>query len=535
MRNDFCRFPNTMHMKRTLILHDIGLCVFFALCTGVLFAQTDTVSDSQIASKWYAFAIGMAAMLIVSSVVQPATYNRFLKISELFSLIIVITCSIQALFGTLQYGGLIPTLGKFRVTGSFDNPAGFAAALCAGLPFTLLFWRNHSRVLRYLARTAVVVLVVGIVLSGSRAGLLSVGIVGLRYGMSAIHKASIRRTIWGFLPILLIGLYLLKKDSADGRLLIWRCTAAMVIDRPFFGYGPGGFTAEYMNYQANYFRTHPDSPYARLADSVQHPFNEYLFVVVDYGLSGFATLVVLGYFVVRRYRKSDTKDPTVRAAGTCLLSIGVFALFSYPLLYPFTWVAGLFSLWIIFGSPWPRRWVGRTIAISLAVGLGIWVVKNWRLQQAWYQADSLAAQGNPSMSLPKYRELYPKFVRNRYFLYNFVYVLNEAGEYAESLSVANVCRQLWADYYVELLRGEAALRLERYSEAEQAFSQAGAMCPNRFMPLYRLAEIYMVTGRETEARDLAERILAKEVKIPSATVTAIKSKMRELINMRTKK
>ena len=96
--------------------------------------------------------------------------------------------------------------------------------------------------------------------------------------------------------------------------------------------------------------------------------------------------------------------------------------------------------------------------------------------------------------------------------------------------MAEACRGLWADYYVELLRGEAALGLERYDEAERAFDQAAAMCPNRFMPLYKLVGIYTATGREAEARNLAERILTKEVKIPSATVTAIRYEMRRLID-----
>lgn len=374
-------------------------------------------------------------------------------------------------------------------------------------------------------------MVVGVVLSGSRAGMLSIGAVGVMRGISVVRNPSVRRATWGLLPVLLVGLYFLKRDSADGRLLVWRCTAAMIADRPLFGHGPDGFAAGYMNYQADYLREHPDTPYAQLADSVQHPFNEYLAVAVDYGLFGAMVLAALGWGVVRRYRRSAAGgDPVVRAAGACLLSIGVFAVFSYPFFYPFTWTMVLFSLWIVFGTPWPRRWVVRGVAVGAAVGLCVWTVGDCRLQRAWHRVDTLAARGNPSASLSLYRELYPKFSRNRYFLYNFAYVLNEAGEYAEGLAVAEACGRLWADYYVELLRGEAALNLAQYDEAEQAFDQAAAMCPNRFMPLYKLAMLYTATGREAKARNLAERILAKEIKIPSATVTAIRYEMRRLID-----
>lgn len=374
----------------------------------------------------------------------------------------------------------------------------------------------------------------GVILSGSRAGMLSLGAIFVMELRSVCGRSRVCRSIGVLLPVLLVGLYFLKKDSADGRRLVWRCTAEMIGDKPLFGHGPGGFAAGYMTYQADYFRKHPDSPFARLADSVQHPFNEYLLVAVDFGLFGTLLLALLCWGIARRYRRAAAgRDPAVRAAGSCLLAVSVFALFSYPLFYPFTWAMMLFSLWIIFGEPWPRRWAVRLGAIGLGVAFCIWVMRDWPLQRAWCRAD-VVAKRNPSSSLSRYRELYPKFAKDRYFLYNFAYVLNEAGEYAEGLAMAEACGELWADYYVELLRGEAAFNRERYDEAEQAFDRAAAMCPNRFMPLYKLVLLYTARGREAEACDLAQKILAKEIKIPSATVTAIRYEMRRLMDTQSK-
>jgi hypothetical protein len=41
---------------------------------------------------------------------------------------------LPVIYGILQYSGVLHGNGGFRITGSFDNPAGFAASLCAGLP-----------------------------------------------------------------------------------------------------------------------------------------------------------------------------------------------------------------------------------------------------------------------------------------------------------------------------------------------------------------------------------------------------------------
>ena len=48
----------------------------------------------------------------------------------------------------------------------------------------------------------------------------------------------------------------------------------MVTGKLVFGHGPGGFMAEYMDYQAKHFVQNPDSLYEQLADNVTHPFNE---------------------------------------------------------------------------------------------------------------------------------------------------------------------------------------------------------------------------------------------------------------------
>jgi tetratricopeptide (TPR) repeat protein len=65
----------------------------------------------------------------------------------------------------------------------------------------------------------------------------------------------------------LSGLYSLKKNSADGHLLIWKCSLKMIKDKPVQGFGQDGFKTHYMNYQVKYFEEHPDSKQAMLADN----------------------------------------------------------------------------------------------------------------------------------------------------------------------------------------------------------------------------------------------------------------------------
>jgi hypothetical protein len=55
---------------------------------------------------------------------------------------IIISCALQALYGILQYWGVLQCTSSFRITGSFDNPAGFASSLCAGIPFLWFVWNG---------------------------------------------------------------------------------------------------------------------------------------------------------------------------------------------------------------------------------------------------------------------------------------------------------------------------------------------------------------------------------------------------------
>ncbi|MCD8187010.1 MAG: O-antigen ligase family protein, partial [Rikenellaceae bacterium] len=53
-----------------------------------------------------------------------------------------------------------------------------------------------------------------------------------------------------------------------------------------FGNGTGTFKSDYMPEQAAWFREHPESPYAILADNSNHPFNEFLLIWIESGLIG---------------------------------------------------------------------------------------------------------------------------------------------------------------------------------------------------------------------------------------------------------
>ena len=137
-------------------------------------------------------------------------------------------------------------------------------------------------------------------------------------------------------------LYYKKKDSADGRLLIWKCTWEMMQTTPIAGNGIDCFHKNYVDYQTNYFKQHPDSRFVMLADNVKHPFNEYLLIGVQFGIIGWILLIGMITFLLFCYRRQPMKEKYISLLA--LLSIAVFSFFSYPFTYPFVWIVTITSI-----------------------------------------------------------------------------------------------------------------------------------------------------------------------------------------------
>lgn len=115
-----------------------------------------------------------------------------------------------------------------------------------------------------------------------------------------------------------------------------------------------------------------------------------------------------------------------------------------------------------------------------------------------------------------------RFKDNPYFLYNYAAVLTEIKEYEKALEMALECRRYWADYDLELMIGDILKEMQEYEQAEESYTSASYMCPNRFWPLYQLYELYKHTGNTEKASELAKILLEKPAKVNSALIRKIR-------------
>ena len=205
--------------------------LFAALCLGSLFACSRQFTDSYIVPKW-CFAVFMLFIVLAYEAVNILFYRqneqKDTRIS-VYGFIIVISCFLQAMFGVVQFFGFFQISTTLWVTGSFDNPAGFAACLCAGFPFVGFLLSDSNKYIRYVGGLIGFVIVIAVILSQSRAGIMSIAFICfILLNMKFFHKRWVKYLSLLCFALLLSGCYWMKKDSADGRLLIWRCSVSMV-------------------------------------------------------------------------------------------------------------------------------------------------------------------------------------------------------------------------------------------------------------------------------------------------------------------
>src|SRR5690606_35744462 len=118
------------------------------LCFGTLFLESKTFLNYAVTPKWY-LAVFTTAILIVVCCIERIFYttttisfDNIIKISLWW---IVIATGILAIQGILQFFGVLSANGIFPITGSFDNPAGFAICLSIGFSACYYHWAQPSK------------------------------------------------------------------------------------------------------------------------------------------------------------------------------------------------------------------------------------------------------------------------------------------------------------------------------------------------------------------------------------------------------
>lgn len=310
--------------------------VILTIFAGSLFLTSGRFVNETNAPKLY-YVVSTLLVIAAFSVISQNRLNFCAIKSKTILWGINIICFLQTCYGLFQFVDWHPSHhSKFAITGSFDNPAGFAAVLAMGFPIGMFLIAKAKKVKKYWAIIILMVVAITVFLSGSRTGLLAVVIssaVFILFEASVISKLQQLRYYKLLSTLILICfvfgasvLYRQKKDSAIGRVLIWKVSSEMIKDKPVFGHGYGSFKAKYMDYQAKYFIENPDSGDRLLADNVKHPFNEFIQLGVEFGFVGLLLVGLIISIIILRIKNSQNEYKYLALSG--IISFFTFATFS---------------------------------------------------------------------------------------------------------------------------------------------------------------------------------------------------------------
>ena len=452
---------------------------------------------------------------------------------------------------------------SFKVTGPFFNPGPYGGFIAILQPLILWNMLKYERlkpknifsaysIIGKIYQIAFWISLIVLPLTMSRTAWVA-SVAGIGLVLIIRYKDNIRRFISDFrlryrkgvifigvLVILFCGisgymLFHMKKDSANGRLFMWKISLNAIKESPIIGTGSGGFAKAYDKAQHDYFAKYdqPESlPESRVAGSPEYAFNEYLQIAIEFGIPGlilFLSILLISLF-------SMIKEREAGLAGS-VLAFMIFSFASYPLrvlsfhiiLIPILVMISLKTERMKLYSLNLNRGNGYIMASMMILSLIVFYQR--RHEYNSYKEFKIlkyfdVEHGDESL-LRDYEALHKDLHYEPEFLFNYGKLLAVKNKYEESNKILRRGTEVSTDPMFYNLIGKNYQAMGDYEKAEENYIYSHNLLPNRFYPLYLLVKMYSETDCFSKDKIVkcGNQILNKEIKIQSP---AIKDMQREI-------
>lgn len=535
--------------------------IVWVACNAAHFGSSD---------PWYDHFAQAAMLYIALRIIFAVRHSTKSAVAAVLFCLAVYQCAVgigQAFGFSYSYHSL------FRITGTLFNPGPYAGliapmAACAAAYATTRYaamrrrwtrlrlsperaWpRTAVNTLVYAAAcVAVAAAVVVLPATMSRAAwiafacpaaLLALRESGLPRRLKRYYAAHrLRAALYVAAAMLLAaavmaGIYIIKRPSADGRMLIWRIDTRIIMHNPLWGVGAGNFAGAFGHKQAEYFASQerPESE-KRVAGCPEAGFNEYLQFGAQTGVAGMAALAATAICAIAAGMRR--RDPY--AYG--LMAAAAFALFSYPFaVVPLRFVFVILLAASASQSPrsqGPSSLPGGIGAIALVLCVifcpPLYARSRQRAEahKAWQDARVWLSSERYDYIVEDGQRLYDRLGYDFRFLYDYGYALHKTGEYTRSNEVLMQGIRRSSDPMFYNIAGKNYEALGDIARAAECYATAHAMIPSRIYPLYLAAMMYRNADMRHEAVKTARRALGMKVKVESEQTRELRRELRELI------
>ena len=551
-----------------LVMLFFSVCVFFVAltkrATAIAFSSSDLLllTFTGIVLITYKWSLNpepekliFTGQLVILWFLLRYILTAYREFNFFFLFVGMLTGLVEAVWGMQQlHGYAYSNHSLFRLTGSFFNPGPYCGYLAVVLPVCLWAALKFQKGMHYFAwicaGAILIVLPAGMSRSAWMAAVVACGWVYWteRIGWEKA-KAAYKRYKNATIPFIAIvailagcaiaGVYGMKRDSADGRLLMWKVTGKAIAGQPLAGTGLGGFPAAYAEAQGEYFATGTATDQEKqVAGCPEYAFNEYLQIGLEQGIGGLIVFVLwlgsMGYYGIRNRQHG--------AVGG-VLALAVFAVSSYPLQLPSFWMILVFlgaicvtkdgtqarSSALPVSSAYPITIIS---LLSLAsVCLFILQKGQYEVYKRWGRMQTVYNNKAYESVSEDYKDLHDKLKHKPEFLFEEAQCLSKTGRYAEAIRMLERAKRLSGDPMIRYMIAKNRQATGDYREAERELLHAIGILPERLYPYYLLAKLYAEPAfyQADKFRAAAGAVLTKEPKVESSAIREMRTEIKKIL------
>ncbi|MEC3881795.1 O-antigen ligase family protein [Parapedobacter sp. 10938] len=459
-----------------------------------------------------------------------------------------------------QYTDFLPVHYRgAKVTGLFFNPGPFGiySSVLSVLLYTFFVVNLMAKRYLYSIIQGVAFIVAAwiVIITDSRSawvgGVIGLFLVSVWLALKLGYFGKIRKVgwfKWACAIILVIGLfgawkaYLFKKDSADGRLLIWSSTLSMIGDHCYTGVGGGNFAPQYLNYQSSYFKKNGlQNRFEKLAGDTRYAFNDVLQIAAEFGIIGLIIFLAIVFLILNQLFGTTiiTSNAVLILGGSgiaIISSIIIAGLSAYPLqMTPIAMVfwcgaaisSGIFRFIKPFTKIIPlQRILLLVLLLSVSSYYSVYGIKRGIAYHRWGSAEMMES-GKKQVLL---RAIYEDLKENGEFLAELAKTYIDKKQYPAAMSYLREAISHSPSPAIYYTLGECYMLHGNFEEAKETINQVKFGIPNLMRPRYLLAKISFHQGNIPEFRVLANQALNFKPKIDNVEVKSMKEELMQLLS-----
>lgn len=471
----------------------------------------------------------------------------------------------QSVIGIGQFYGLLESKHTlFPITGTFLNPGPFGCIFAIIGVYLVLYTNSFyfqfriscksdslndkkSLLFRFTYCIGVVALslcVFMIALSKSRSALLGFIIPIITFLLSSkrikayISRIKYRKALAFLgilsLTILMLMIYNVRPESANGRLHIWKVSLSEPNKSLILGTGIGTFPRQYTIKQEEFYTEQGlDSNWIKYADTPFYAFNEYLHLIYEIGVIGLFLFCLISFLVIKQQLShSEYKIFAYGIISTLMISFTSYPLHIIPILI-------VFVIFISTNKGTEKQLISHkqsllTLTLILICTVSqlpryvgtINATKAWLANKRYSEMSTIELRKESDFTV-----LYDYLKDNDRFMLDYGAFLRNKKEFSKSIEILERGHVISNNPYFPLLLADVNADVGNWNSAELYYKKAFMMLPNRLTPLYQLGVFYFETKQYEKFIVLADFIMNFHPKVHSEHTDKMKKDISDLLDI----